>query len=172
LVSDILHVNRIESGRLELNKKEFDLNKLIKKIVIDFQFSSEKHFVEANGKIKGKVFGDPERIEQVVSNLISNAIKYSPDSEKVIINLTQNKNEAIISVVDYGIGISKIDQKRIFERFYRIRENNQKEGFGLGLYIASEIIKRHNGKIWLKSTEGEGSTFYFSLPIKQKRKLQ
>lgn len=170
LINELLNISRIESGKLPLRKRKVDLNELIKKIVIDFQYTTEKHTIIREGEVYTKVLCDEHRIEQVLTNLITNAIKYSPDADKIIVKLSKNEDEVIIAVQDFGLGISKKDQPHIFKRFYRTDEKKEKniKGFGLGLYISSQIIQRHSGKLWVKSTEGKGSTFYFTLPIKGK----
>ncbi len=169
LINDLLNVSNIEAGRLTLAKKKFDLNALIKKIVIDYQYTIDSHTISKEGDVKESVYGDEGRIEQVLSNLIANAIKYSPDADRVIIRIASDRQNATITVQDFGFGIAKKDTARIFEQFYRTsdKDKNNVSGFGLGLYISSEIIKRHKGKIWVESTRGKGSTFIFTLPLKK-----
>ena len=111
--------------------------------------------------------GDKERLGQVLTNLIANAIKYSPRQERIIVHLTHTPETLIVSVQDFGIGISKAHQKKVFERFYRVDSDKDRTypGLGIGLYIAYQIIERHGGKMWVESMEGQGSTFSFSLPL-------
>lgn len=170
IINDLLNVNKIEAGKLTLNKKKFDLDALIKKVVVDFQYTVETHTLIKEGSINELVYGDESSIEQVLTNLITNAIKYSSQADKVVLNILTDKRNAIVRVQDFGFGIAKNDQERIFERFYRTsdKEKNNVSGFGLGLYISSEIIKRHHGKLWVESTIGKGSTFIFLLPLKSK----
>ncbi len=113
------------------------------------------------------VFGDRDRIGQVVSNLLANAIKYSPKADKVIVCIMANAETAGVSVQDFGIGIAKAQQEHIFERYYQVSEQNQKPvaGLGLGLYICNEIIRHHHGRLWVESRKGRGSTFSFTLPL-------
>ena len=113
------------------------------------------------------MYADRDRIGQVLSNLLNNAIKYCQNCKQIIVNLESKEEMAICSVQDFGNGIIKTQQDKIFERFYRVTGNNLHTypGLGLGLFIAKEIIDRHNGKIWFESEEGKGSIFYFSLPI-------
>lgn len=167
LVNDLLDVSRIDDGKMVFNKKVFDLDRLIKKTILDFQSITDTHEIIKNGELNVKVIGDESRISQVLSNLISNAIKYSPNGKKVIVHLKNEIGQAIIGVEDFGHGIEKYDQQKIFGRFYRSENvsRNGYSGFGLGLYIASEIVKRHDGKIWIESEVGKGSKFYFSLPV-------
>ena len=168
LIDDLLNVSRLESGKLILQHEEFDINTLIKQIIIDFQYTNETHELKREGSINSKVIGDKDRIEQVFINLITNAIKYSPNADKVLIHVAEEKNDVVISVQDFGLGIGVKDQPHVFKRFYRTPDKEERKitGFGLGLYIASEIIKRHKGKIWVKSQKGKGSTFFFTLPLK------
>ena len=120
------------------------------------------------GKAGQKVRADRDRIGQVVINLLTNARKYSPKNSKIIVKVQKNGTHAIVSVQDFGIGIAKPHQGRIFERFYQVTDVAEKTypGLGIGLYISSEIVRRHNGKIWVESQKGKGSTFSFSIPLK------
>lgn len=171
LMASFVNVYKIQTGKLALNKKNFEIDKLISSVVSDFQYTTQSHTIEHDGQSKVTVFADKERIEQVLVNLISNAIKYSPTASKVIVTSSKNDKQIIISVQDFGLGIPKEEQGKIFDRFFRIKakEGSRPSGLGLGLYISSEIITQHKGKIWVESNEGKGSTFRFSLPIKQKK---
>jgi signal transduction histidine kinase len=115
---------------------------------------------------KTLVMGDYDKIGQVIQNYISNATKYSARNSTIEVQCDQIDGNIRVSVRDQGIGIRKEDLPRLFERFYRVREIETRNisGFGIGLYLCAEVIKRHNGKIWAESKLGEGSTFYFSLP--------
>jgi signal transduction histidine kinase len=117
------------------------------------------------------VHGDHDRLGQVITNFISNAIKYSPQADEITIQTSVDKGMVTLAVQDYGLGLSKIDQAKVFERFYRVSGSDQNTypGLGLGLYISSEIIQRHKGRIWVESTKVKGSTFCFSLPISKKK---
>jgi hypothetical protein len=117
------------------------------------------------------VYGDRERIGQVISNLITNAIKYSPQADKIIISTSLKDDEVELRVQDFGIGISKDKLAKVFEQFYRVSGDMQHTfpGLGLGLYISSEIIKREGGRIWVTSEVGKGSTFCFAIPLRGKK---
>ncbi|HEY4327700.1 MAG TPA: PAS domain S-box protein [Mucilaginibacter sp.] len=169
LIGDLLDVTKINSGRLQFNDREFDFNSFVRELIEDLQRTSEKHRLVENLAQTGVVFSDKERIGQVITNLITNAVKYSPNSDKIIIRTSVKDNEVNLSVQDFGIGISKDKLDKVFEQFYRVSGNMQHTfpGLGLGLYISSEIIKREGGRIWVTSIEGEGSTFCFSLPLKK-----
>ncbi|HVB61235.1 MAG TPA: ATP-binding protein, partial [Ktedonobacteraceae bacterium] len=112
---------------------------------------------------------DEDRLEQVLNNLVSNAIHYSPANTPVIMSIADQADEVIVSVRDQGQGISEKDQAHIFDRFYRVhnKETSNVDGLGLGLYIASKLIIQHGGRMWLESKLGKGSVFSFSLPLKK-----
>ncbi len=172
LVKEMLDVSRIESGIIPLHNERFDFDPLIYEAIDDLQRISHRHHLIIRGSTGKKIWGDKNRLTQVVTNLILNAIKYSPTTDKVIVHLLNNNHNVIIKVRDFGIGIAKEDQAKIFERFFRVKgaSGERFPGLGLGLYISAEIIRAHGGKIWVKSTPQKGSTFFFSLPIKiQKR---
>jgi PAS domain S-box-containing protein len=166
LIGDLLDVTKINSGRLQFNKVWFDFNLVIKETVDDLQHTTQKHKLIEDFSATGQIYSDKDRISQVITNLITNAIKYSPHTDKIIISTKLENNEAIVCVQDFGIGIPQDKQDKVFEQFYRVSGNKQHTfpGLGLGLYISSEIIKREGGKMWVNSIEGKGSTFCFSLP--------
>lgn len=165
LVSDLLDVTKIQTGKLSFNKEDFDLSELLSEIVEVMQGTTQQKIVFINHK-KIKVYADKFRIYQVVTNLLTNAIKYSPQGKNIWVNLNEEKKRILVSVKDEGIGINKSQQKKIFERLYQVNESKEKTfpGLGMGLYISKEIVKRHRGNIWVEGEEGKGSTFYFSLP--------
>lgn len=169
LIRDLLDVTKIESGRLKFNEDFFDFDKLVQEVAESFRYISKKHRLVVEGRIGKKVFGDPDRTGQVITNLISNAIKYSPHSDKVLIHISVSGKNARFCVRDFGVGISKEKQARVFERFYRVNgpEQNTFPGLGLGLYISSEIVRRQEGRIWVESVPGKGSNFCFTLPLKK-----
>jgi len=168
LIADLLDVTKINSGRLQFNYIVFDFNALIKEVAEDLQRTTKKHTLIEQLQETGQVYADRERISQVLVNLITNAIKYSPHTENIILKSWIENDEVVVSVQDFGIGISKEKQSRVFEQFYRVSGAKQHTfpGLGLGLYISSEIIKREGGRIWVDSEEGIGSTFCFALPVK------
>jgi signal transduction histidine kinase len=166
LIKDLLDVSKIQSGQLELNKKEFDMDVLVDEAIAAFQMISKTHqIIRENNFHHEMILADRQRIEQVLINLLSNAIKYSPGETKVIVYSKKTDSELIIKIRDFGIGVSKEEQTNIFERFYRSKDMSiHISGFGLGLYICMDIVKRHDGNMWVE-TEKEGSSFYFSLPL-------
>ncbi len=168
LVNELLDVSKIQTGKLDLHKEDIKIDNFIKGIVLDMQQTNERHHLSFESNTKNTMIAaDKYRLSQVMVNLISNAIKYSPKSDKVAIKTKLDKDHIIVSIQDFGIGISVKDQPKIFDRFFQAQTNIRQSSFGLGLglYISAEIIKRHKGKIWVDSVKGHGSTFYFKLPI-------
>lgn len=165
LVRDLLDVTKIAEGRLQFHESQFALDELIREVIEEIQPTTVKAII-TKGFTPIHVFADRDRIAQVLINFLTNAIKYSPQGKKVIVHMTTTKDTVTIGVEDFGIGIPTEKQPHVFERFYRETgfKENTFPGLGLGLYIASQIIKRQQGKIWLKSLDGKGSTFFFSLP--------
>jgi len=165
LISDLLDVTKIQSGKLELRKTTFSLDVLLAECSDEMQNNLQKHVLIFEGDANIEIHADRNRIEQVIINLVSNAIKYSPESEKVIIAVAKTEQGVKVSVTDFGIGVEKNKIPLLFDRFYRVDENAQKySGLGLGLYISAEIVKRHNGQMGIESELGKGSTFWFEIP--------
>lgn len=169
LIKDLLNVSRIRSGSLIIHRETCFIQKLVEETVEEMQYTTITHKLYLHGASQQKVYIDKERIRQVLVNLISNAIKYSPQAKKVDISIMDGEKDVSISVRDYGIGIRKENQERIFYPFFRgIHKNAQRfPGLGLGLHIASEIVKRHNGSIKVDSTLDKGSVFTLILPVKK-----
>lgn len=167
LINDLLDVTKINSGQLRLDEENFNFNELVMETVEEVQRTTKTHQIETKLANDEKIFGDKNRIGQVIINLLSNAIKYSPNSYTV--NVTSKTENGFIKlcVQDYGIGIPAAQQSKLFTRFFRVNDDktNTFPGLGLGLYITNEIIKRHNGTISFTSEEGKGSIFCFKLPI-------
>jgi two-component system CheB/CheR fusion protein len=165
LIKDLLDVTKMQAGKLELRKSEFNLGELIDECCGELQAQPKSHQLIVKGNANFDIYADRNRIEQVLVNLISNAIKYSPESDKVIIDVEQVDKGVKIAVTDFGIGIPQNKIPLIFDRFYRVDDHNQKyAGLGLGLYISAEIVRRHKGQINIESKEGQGSTFWFVIP--------
>ncbi|NCD69589.1 PAS domain S-box protein [Mucilaginibacter agri] len=169
LIGDLLDVTKIQSGRLQFNDTWFDFNQLLLELVEDLQRTTERHQIIPELQPIGSVYADKDRIGQVLTNLVTNAIKYSPDADKIIVKAKVVDGEVSVCVEDFGIGISHDKKDKVFEQFYRVSGDKQHTfpGLGLGLYISSEIVKREGGRIWVNSVPGQGSTFCFALPIKQ-----
>lgn len=167
LVSDLLDVSKIQSGKLDLSMGTFDFYALVKETIEVMQQSIASHRFFLHGECAPFfVYADQHRMEQVLNNLINNAVKYSPASDRVDIEIIRSGNELKVMVKDGGIGIAAESQESIFSRFYRAEGlDPHMSGLGLGLYISKEIIDRHHGKIWVVSEPGKGSAFYFTIPV-------
>jgi signal transduction histidine kinase len=167
LVSELLDLSRIESGKLDLRKSRFDLAALVEETAQDIRHITSHHAIIVHNDFEGDIYADKDRIAQVLLNLLTNAIKYSPDADNVEVYIKGDKEKAVIKVKDHGIGIDKKDHSRIFERFYRVEGKSEQTypGFGIGLFIANEIIQRHQGTIQVESKKGIGSVFTLTLPI-------
>jgi PAS domain S-box-containing protein len=165
LISELLDVSRIQTGNIELHKVPFNFDKMIEEVVEGIQSSNQNHRIRVTGKTAAFVFADESHIIQVLNNLISNAIKYGPEAEIIEININNVSEFVKVSVRDYGEGINAEDRKRVFERFYRSKDAQKRfPGMGIGLYVCDQIIKNHNGTLWVESEKGKGSTFSFTLP--------
>ena len=167
LVSELLDLSKIESGKLELHKTKFNLSDVVEETVQDVRHTTSKHAIIVQNEYEGKIVADKDRIAQVLLNLLTNAIKYSPNSDHVEVLVEGDDTSATIKVKDYGIGIDKKDQHKIFERFYRVEGKSEQTfpGFGIGLFIASEIVHRHSGTITVESDKGKGAIFTVTLPV-------
>ncbi|MBC7422963.1 MAG: PAS domain S-box protein [Ferruginibacter sp.] len=166
LITDLLDLSKIKSGSLQLSQDHFYINGLINETIKEIQHTQPGCTITFDHTEDVLVYADRERIGQVVINFLTNAIKYSPNCKDVHVSSSITNNEVSIAVADTGIGISKANQQKIFQRFYRVAGKDEKTfpGFGIGLFIASEIIQRHSGKIGVQSNTGKGSVFYFTLP--------
>ncbi len=167
LVVDLLDVSRLLADKLDLRKEKFPIQKLVKESVDNINLIHNHHKIILESQGKMQVYADRERIGQVIDNILTNAIKYSPKSKKVYVKIMPKNDQVIISIKDRGIGIDEQYHKQLFQRFFRVDEKQAGKypGLGLGLYLSSEIIKRHDGKLWFKSKLSRGSTFYVSLQI-------
>jgi hypothetical protein len=167
LINGFLNLSRLESGRLDLHMKIFPIDELIKIVVDDLIVGREDPNIEFLPCAKIIVRADREKIESVITNLLSNALKYSPKGAKITVMCRRDNSDVTISVQDRGIGINAADMPHIFDRFYRIESQRTRDisGFGIGLYLSAEIVKLHGGRIWAESEYGKGSTFYITLPI-------
>lgn len=167
LIGDLLDVRKIKEGALIIKRKYIGVDSIIDEAVTLIKYMDTKHEIVSEGSIKKRIFADKERIIQVVTNLLYNAVKYSPEGSTIYVNKVEKAGHVIISVQDSGIGIKESDKKHMFQSYFTAVKDRPSPGFGLGLYICADIIRLHNGKIWFKSKLGKGSTFYFSLPIKK-----
>ncbi|WP_158828279.1 ATP-binding protein [Mucilaginibacter lacusdianchii] len=167
LIKGFLDVAKLESGKIQLNRQDFQLDQLITDVIDEAKLIVQSHDIIFEHSNPTWVNADKDKIGQVLSNFLNNAVKYSPKGKQIILRCTSTDDTAQVSVIDEGIGIKSKDIPKLFERFYRV-ENKQTEtiaGFGIGLYLCAEIIEQHQGKIGVNSTVGQGSTFWFSLPV-------
>jgi two-component system, sensor histidine kinase and response regulator len=166
LVADLLDISKIESGKLKFNKKYFAIDPLLDNIIEVMEQSHPDFKIIKTGTVNVQVFGDEMRIEQVIINFITNAIKYSPGTHEIHIFSNVCEGNIYIAVKDFGIGMSMQHQEKVFSKFYRVEETSERfQGLGIGLYICQQIIERHMGTIGVRSNPGEGSEFYFHLPL-------
>ncbi|RWY57111.1 sensor histidine kinase [Mucilaginibacter gilvus] len=167
LIADLLDVSKIQTGKLPFSYSQFNAEALIAEVIEMMRNSQHSHQILLEQELNNLVINaDQQRLEQVIINLVSNAIKYSPNAKEIIVRANATPTSLHVSVQDFGIGIDKSQQGRVFTRFYRV-ENlaAHMSGLGIGLYISHEIVNRHNGKIWLQSSPGAGTTFHFEVPI-------
>lgn len=166
LISDLLDMSKIDSGKLKLNRKSFNFDTLLNHVVDVMQHNNLHVKLIRKGNSDIEIFADEMRIEQVIVNFISNAIKYAPDADEIHITTELRNGQLYFSVRDFGIGMDNEHRDKVFEKFYRVEETSERfQGFGIGLFICHEIIERHHGEIGVNSTIGEGSEFYFYLPL-------
>ncbi len=173
LVNSLLDSSRVRQGKLTYKKNKFSLGSLIYEVCSNLQSITKTHQIQVVGNQMQEIIADRDRISQVLTNLINNAIKYSPNANRIIVSFKRQDTDMLVSVSDFGIGIAEEELDKVFERFSQSTTYISKKtfpGLGLGLYISKEIIDRHNGKIWAQSKENKGSTFYFTLPIKRQTK--
>lgn len=170
LLTELLDMSKIQTGNIELHRELFDFDKMVTEAIEGLQTATPGYRIITKGKTGTWYFGDESHLTQVITNLISNAIKYSPDAREVEVYVTMVSDFIKVSIKDYGMGIKEDEQKKIFERFYRVGAIQKKfPGMGIGLYICDQIIKNHNGLLWVESEPGKGSVFNFTLPVNADR---
>jgi len=167
MINGFLNISRLESGKILIEKERFDLEALIREIADESAVTATAHPIRFEKCQPVMVNADRDKINSVVSNLISNAVKYSPKGTTIQISCQAQGNRVTVSVKDEGVGIKPEDTVKIFDRYYRVEGSRTKHisGFGIGLYLSAEIVRRHDGEIWVESVPEQGSTFYFSLPL-------
>jgi two-component system sensor histidine kinase VicK len=167
LIHGFIDLSKLEPGKLQLDVKEFEINQLIDNCLEEFRLTNigNPTIFAPQGKIILRA--DEEKVGQVLSNFLNNAVKYSNRGCRITVACKKTESDIRVSVTDEGIGIKPKDQEKLFQRFYRAESVRKKNisGFGIGLYLASEIINLHKGKIGVESEEGKGATFYFTLPL-------
>ena len=173
LIVDLLDISKIESGKMKFNMQSFCADNMVNNAIEMLQQSNPDFKITKLGQTSENIFGDEMRLEQVVINFITNAIKYAPGTNQVNVTINIKDGKLYLAVKDFGIGISSEQQEKIFDKFYRVEENSHRfNGLGIGLYICAEIIKRHGGTIGVNSVPDEGSEFYFIIPTTEEEILQ
>jgi signal transduction histidine kinase len=167
MINGFLNASYFGTGKIYLNLQTFDLTDLMLATVEETTLTSPYHSISYLPDTPLLISADPDKIGSVVSNLLSNAVKYSPKGSSIEVGSHVANDQVIVSVKDQGIGINPVDIGKIFDRFYRVVNGATQSvtGFGIGLYLSSEIIVRHGGNIWVASQVGAVSTFFFSLPL-------
>lgn len=167
MVNGFLNLSRLETGKIHIDKEHFRLDSLIEERIEDILLAISGYEITFAACEQVIVFADREKIGSVITNLLSNAVKYSPKGKKIELKCSQENGIVKVEIKDEGMGIKPHDLAHLFERFYRVesKHTHNISGFGIGLYLSAEIIERHQGKIWVESKSGIGSTFYFNLPI-------
>jgi PAS domain S-box-containing protein len=166
LVTELLDSSKIQNGELDYNITTFDFNKLVEETIENFQLSAKNHRIQKTGNCSRQITADRGRLQQVLINLLSNGVKYSPKADKLLVKIEEKPGTVEISVQDFGVGMSAKHLDKIFERYYRVEEHAVHfQGLGIGLYISKNIIERHQGTMWAESEPGKGSIFYFTLPL-------
>jgi signal transduction histidine kinase len=174
LIIDLLDLSKIESGKLKFNKKAFPFEATLSNAVEMIRQTYPDYRIIRTGEADIQLYGDETRIEQVIINYLTNAVKYSPENKEIRIEASISANGRLfVRVQDFGIGIRKDHQSNVFSKFYRVEETaNRFQGLGIGLYICAEIIRRHEGEYGVESEPGQGSVFYFSVPVLEDPGLQ
>jgi two-component system phosphate regulon sensor histidine kinase PhoR len=168
IVSELLELSRIESGRVPLKMVRVMPCELLSRVEERLRLQADRSGLQIDiicDEAIPPVLADSSRLEQVLVNLLHNSIKFTPEGGYIALRANQDADNVVFSVTDTGIGIPTNDMSRIFERFYKIDRARRTGGTGLGLAIARHLVEAHGGKIWAESIEGHGSTFYFSIPI-------
>ncbi len=165
LISDLLDVSKIEAGRLELRQEMFDPRRLVEEVVETIQ-ATTTHCIEMTGHADRPVVGDWERLGQVFTNLLTNAVKYSPRADRIVVRVGEDPESVTVEVEDFGIGMDAEHLEKVFDRFYRVSSTDEKTfpGLGMGLFISHEIVRRHGGSLGVTSEKGRGSVFRVVLP--------
>ncbi|ANH60259.1 PAS domain S-box protein [Dokdonia donghaensis] len=167
LITDLLDLSKMKSGGLRLNVSKINFDEFLSDIIAQQEMINSDHTFNCSNDYHGTIEADKDRLAQVLINFLSNAVKYAPGSKNIDITAVTKNNKLVVSVRDYGIGINTSNQDKVFKRFFREEGTDEKTfpGFGIGLYIAADIIKKHHGKIGVSSVKGQGATFYFKLPL-------
>ena len=173
LISDLLDVTKINAGKINYVMGPVNIKGLIAGSIESIQYVTDSHKIILLAAPDVYYTGDYLRLEQVLHNFLTNAVKYSPGGKKILVNSKVEDDSIIVSIQDFGIGIAKENLDKLFDRYYRVDNTAMRfEGLGLGLFISAEILRKHGGSFWIESTQGEGSTFYFRLPLNTREKQE
>lgn len=169
LISDLLDISRIEAGKLTIKREVFEICGLMDQTIDTIRNVNPDFVISFENSLSSQVFiGDAHRIEQVLMNLLTNAVRYSAGNNKIEVYLNKEEDDHIfIGVKDYGLGIESKNFERIFSRFYRVENADKISGLGLGLYLCHQIVTQHQGRIWVESKVGKGSTFWVKIPVRK-----
>lgn len=165
MISGLSESTKIHSGIFELENSEFNFGNMVKEAIEVTETLHPSFLIIAKGDSDFLVVADRYRLIQVITNYLSNAIKYSNENKEITLEINHNKDSVTVSVNDKGIGIAKESLPYIFERFFRVKKTRKIEGIGLGLYLCKQIIHAHKGDVWVECEENKGTTFYFSIPL-------
>jgi signal transduction histidine kinase len=171
LINDILDLSKIEAGRMDLEVATFDLPGAIENALLLIRERASRHGIKIDRTIDnrlGDFSGDERKVKQILVNLLTNAVKFTPEGGQIHVEAALGDNAVIVSVADTGIGIAPEDQEAVFEEFRQVGTNyaQKREGTGLGLTLTKRFVEMHGGKIWVESEPGKGSKFTFTLPIR------
>ena len=167
MINGFLNVSRLESAELLIEQQNFRLDALVEEVIEETKLTVSSNRIGFHNCPPVYINADRDKISSVISNLLGNAVKYSPKDSRITVTCMAGGDRVIISVRDKGMGIGAEDAKKVFDRYYRVQGAHGKHiaGFGIGLYLSAEIVKHHGGEIWVESELGSGSTFSFSLPL-------
>jgi len=168
MVNELIELSRVETGKAELNLQPADLNRIVEEVIARLSPQAERAGIALSADLNRnlpRVLADRDRIHQITANIVHNALKFTPSGGKVTVYTRPESDSVVVSVADTGIGISKQDLPHIFERFFKADRSRSTSGTGLGLAIAKHVVQAHSGRIWVRSEEGKGATFSFSLPL-------
>lgn len=168
MVRDLLDISIRQSGQMELNREMISVESIINQAIEEVRAVAHGHDIKVEGNMRVMIEGDRIKLGQLMNNLLNNAIKYSPESDKVLVKVNSARDRLVVSVQDFGIGISQTERNKIFEPYFRgndAKRSHVPGGLGMGLFVCDEIVRNHQGRLWVDSIPGQGSTFSFMLPL-------
>ncbi len=166
MISGLYEATKVHSGYFPLDLSEFNFAEMVKEAIDTIQALHPTFKILREGDTDFMVVADRYRLIQVITNFLSNSIKYSKDKEEVELIVTHDSESVTVTIKDYGVGIRKDHLPHVFERFFRTEKTRKIEGIGLGLYLCRRIIRSHKGNVGVESEENKGSVFYFTIPLK------